>query len=297
MEKTFLIFYLLIAGGYILKVLGIFKKEDTAVFVNYVLYFALPIAILGTIHDFQFQFKDFLTFGIAWIVVLITYIGIYHFYGKKFKLEEKSRKTLFLSSSFGNTAFVGYPLAYTLFGDKGLAYAILYDVLGNFIMLITLALYTITGKLYIRLIYQFPPLGAFLLALLLKPFSLAFLKPFITAVKASITPTALFSIGLRLEPQKALKNVPNALIAVFWRQIVIPSIVFLILLGLKEIYPFPKVQLAITLLQSSMPPFVMAIILSEKYKLNTDLAIVAANLGLMALPLTLPLWLFLLNLL
>jgi predicted permease len=46
----------------------------------------------------------------------------------------------------------------------------------------------------------------------------------------------------------------------------------------------------VILLQSGMPPFVMSVILSEKYGLKTDLAITAVNLGLLLLIFTLPLW-------
>ncbi len=290
MLQILLTFYLLFGSGFLLKKLNLFKKEDITVFVNYIIYFALPVAILGVIHDFKFSIKDFAVFTTAWISIAFTALVVLKIL-KPFVGDEKTLKSLFLSASFGNTAFVGYPIAYTLFGDKGLAYAILYDVIGNFLTVITVGIFIITGKVEWRLLYKFPPLGALLLAFLLKGVPLTLLKTFIGTVKKSIVPSIVFALGLRFEPQKAFKNIKWATFAVIWRQLVIPLAVIPLLLLFKEFLNLPFEELAVILLQSSMPPFVMAVILSERYKLNIDLSLAAANLGLLLLPIFLPLWL------
>ena len=289
MFKTLLVFYLLVGAGYLLKTLKVFKKEDVAAFVNYIIHFALPVAVLGVIHDFSFTPKDSVIFLTAWVSIGLSFLFVFKVL-KTFVREEKKLKTLMLTCSFGNTAFVGYPVAYTLFGDKGLAYAIIYDVIGNFLVVVTLAVFIITGRLEWRTVYKFPPLGALLLAFLTKPISLAFLKPFIVSVKASITPTIVFSLGLRLEPKEAFKNIGWATLSVVWRQFVVPLFVFFFLLLLEGYFSLPPEELGVILLQSAMPPFVMSVILSEKYKLETDLALAAVNLGLLVLLVSLPLW-------
>ncbi len=291
MASTLITFYLLVLGGYLLKRLKVFKTGDTAVFVNYIIHFALPIAVFGVIHDFDFSINDAAVFATAWISILFSTAVIFLILRPKFA-DERTLKSFYLSATFGNTAFVGYPVAYTLFGDKGLAYAILYDVVGNFLFVITVGIFLITGKSDWRLVYRFPPLGALLLAFLLKEIKLGFLKTFIGTVKASITPTIVFALGLRFEPKKALKNLPLASLAVFWRLFLIPSAVFPFLTLLRDWLNPPFEEVAVILLQSSMPPFVMAVILSEKYRLNTDLSLAAANLGILLLPLSLPFWFF-----
>ncbi len=291
MVSTLITFYLLVLGGYLLKKIKVFKTEDTAVFVNYIIHFALPIAVFGVIHHFDFSIKDAAVFATAWISILFSTAFIFLVLRPKFA-DERTLKSFYLSATFGNTAFVGYPVAYTLFGDKGLAYAILYDVVGNFLFVITVGIFLIIGKSDWRLVYKFPPLGALLLAFLLKGIKLGFLKTFIGTVKASITPTIVFALGLRFEPKEALKNLPLASLAVFWRLFLIPSLVLPLLILFKDWLNLPFEEVAVILLQSSMPPFVMAVILSEKYKLNTDLSLAAANLGILLLPLSLPFWFF-----
>ena len=289
MAETLLVFYLLVASGYLLKTLRVFSTDEVTTFVHYIIYFALPVAVFEVIHEFDFSWRDIAVFGTAWFTIALTYFAVFKIIAKTVK-DKRELKTLFLTSAFGNTAFVGYPIAYTLFGDKGLAYAILYDVVGNFLVVVTFAIFTITGRADWRTVYRFPPLGALILALLLKPFSITFLKPFIVAVKSSITPVIVFSLGLRIDPTGALLNLKPALFSVFWRQMVTPAVVLIWLYLLSGYFFIPFEEKMVILIQSSMPPFVMSVILSEKYRLKTDLAITAVNLGLAVLIFTLPLW-------
>jgi predicted permease len=161
---------------------------------------------------------------------------------------------------------------------------------GNFLVVVTFAVFVITGKIDWRMLYKFPPLGALVLAFLTKPVPITLLKPFVAVVKNSITPTILFSVGLRFEPREAFKNLKLAALAVLWRQLVVPSFVFFLLILISRFAEFPKTELAVILLQSATPPFVMSVILSEKFKLNADLAVAAVNLGLLFLLISLPLW-------
>jgi len=292
MFKTLAVFYLLVGSGYLLKRLKVFGERDVPTFVNYIIYFALPVAVFGTIHDFTFSWKDAFIFLTAWGTILISTFAVFKVFSH-LVVEKRTLKTLFLTCSFGNTAFVGYPIAYYLFGEKGLAYAIIYDVVGNFLFVVTVGIFVITGRVEWQTVYKFPPLGALILGLITKPFGIGLLKPFIASVKASITPTIVFSLGLRFDPKGALKNLKLATLSVVWRQFLVPLLVFLWLLFLSEVVNMPKEELAVILLQSSMPPFVMSVILSEKYGLNTDLAIASVNLGLLTLPFSLPLWLWL----
>ncbi len=293
MISVLLTFYLLVGGGYLLKRLGIFRETDISVFVNFIIYFALPITVLGVIHDVNFSIKDAAVFLTAWVCVALTFLVVY--LPLKRRLDEKTSKVLFLSSAFGNTAFVGYPVAYTLLGDKGLAYAILFDTVGNFFLVITFGIFLITGRIEWKTLFKFPPLGALLLAFLTKRVPLGIFGHFVSVVKGAITPTVVFALGLRFNPKAAFKNLKWALFAIFWRQLVVPAVVLVSLLILSQFLALSKTEKLVILLQSSMPPFVMAAILAEKFRLNTDLAIAAANGGILFLLVTLPLWFYLGN--
>ena len=118
------------------------------------------------------------------------------------------------------------------------------------------------------------------------------MKGFFGYVKASITPTILFALGLRLELKGAFKNLKWAAVSVVLRMFLIPSFVLIFLLILKRFIEIDFTTAAVALLQSAMPPFVMSVVLSEKYKLNSDLAVAAVNLGLIVLLVVLPLWFY-----
>ncbi len=290
MGGTLLTFYLLLGGGFLLKTLKVFSQRDVAVFVNYIVYFALPITVFGVIHGFEIKPSHALIFLTAWLTVFFTYFSIYGVAKRLF--DGRKAKTLFLTSAFGNTAFVGYPLVYSIYGDRGLAYAVLYDLLGNTVLVVSFAVFVISGKADWKTVYRFPPLGALILALLLKPLPLGFLSLFFKTVKASLTPTIVFALGLRLNPSGIRRDLKEALFAVFWRQIFIPSGVLLLLLLLRRFFEISPLEASVILLQSSTPPFVMSVVLSEKYRLETDLAVAAVNLGIFLLPFTASLWVF-----
>ncbi len=292
MWEVILTFYFLMLGGFILKTLGVFTEKDAKSFVDYIVYFALPVAVFGVIHDFPLEVKDILVFTIAWITIGLTTLLVFKIFSP-FIGNEKTVKTFFLTATFGNTAFAGYPISYFLFGDKGLAYAILYDVLGNFLTVVTFAIFIITGRVSWKTVYKFPPLGALILAFLTKGIPLGFLFHFVEVVKNSLTPVIVFSLGLRFNPGGILKNLKLAFWSVFIRMLFIPCLVLGLLVFLKGFIDISYTQAVVILLQSSMPPFVMSVILSEKFKLNTDLAIAAVNLGLIVLPITVSLWVYL----
>jgi len=289
MVETLLTFYLLLLWGFSLKKLKVFKSADAAVFVNFVLYFALPLVILTVIHDFDFSPSDAVIFLTAWACILFTYLVLFKPLSRR--LEPATAKSLFLTAAVGNTAFVGYPIAYSLFGEEGLAYAIVFDVVGNFLAVITFGVWAVASKTDLGLIYRFPPLGALILAFLLKPLSLKWLAPLAAAAKGSLTAVVVFALGVRFEPARALSQWRWALAAVLWRQFLVPLLVFLALLLLKPLFDLPPTEAAVILLQSSMPPFMMSVILSERFRLNADLALAAVNLGLALLPLSLFVWL------
>ncbi len=83
MWETLLTFYLLVGSGLLLKKLRIFSEEDVKVFVHYIIYFALPVTILGIVHEFNFSWKDFFVFGTAWFTIAVTTLFVFGILSKQ----------------------------------------------------------------------------------------------------------------------------------------------------------------------------------------------------------------------
>ena len=107
-----------------------------------------------------------------------------------------------LVSAFPNTAFLGYPFSYSLFGNTGLSYAIIYDQMGMFPLFLTLGFFIAGGKESLIQVLSFPPFVALVGALLL---NIAGLAPsglpgkIIGAIGWTTLPLTIFIIGLKVD--------------------------------------------------------------------------------------------------
>jgi len=119
-----------IAGAKLLKEFGVFQENQERVLINYVLYFSLPILAFEAGHSIKTSANILKISAVAWACILVCMLCAY-FLSKLLKLDVKSKRTFLLVSSFGNTAFLGYPYAYSYFGQEGLQIAIIYDNIGS----------------------------------------------------------------------------------------------------------------------------------------------------------------------
>ncbi|WP_461829160.1 AEC family transporter [Aquifex sp.] len=286
-----LLFIILIIGfAYFLKRLKVFSEKDAQVFVNYVIYFALPLTIIKNFTGINLD-KNLIHIPLfAWFSIIIGLITSY-FLGKLLSLPENSLKSFMLISSFGNTAFLGYPFSYALFGEKGLTYAIIFDQLGSFTLVITLGLFIAIGRFDVKELVSFPPFIALCLSLLLHNTNFPeFLDYFLQVSSASLIPVILFSLGLKFEPLKGFSSPKALMAALFIKMVLLPlsTLMLLKLFSLKgEVYK-------VILLESGMPPMVFAGVLALKYNLDFRLAFSAITLGIPLSFITIPLFLRLL---
>ena len=281
---------LIIAFAYTLKRLKVFKSEDSILFVNYVIYFALPLTIIKNFSSINLKTELIVIPVFAWLSI---FIGIFFslLLGKLLSLKEDTLRAFILVSSFGNTAFLGYPFSYALFGEGGLTYAIIFDQLGSFTLVITLGLFIAIGKLSLKELITFPPFIALVFSLLLQGFSFPeFINYFLSVSSYSLIPVILFSLGLRFEILDSLSSPKLIISALLVKMFLVPTSILMLLklLSLQgEIY-------GVILLESGMPPMVFAGVLALKYKLNFKLAFSAITLGIPLSFITIPFFIHLL---
>lgn len=131
--------FLIIALGYLLRKSRVFKREDAKVFIDYVVYVALPAVSFKSAHSLGLGKNTVTVVILSWtgisFCILISYT-----LGRIIKLRSSDLRTFVLVSSFGNTAFLGYPYTLSFFGEEGLKYAVIYDSLGSFLLISTVGL-------------------------------------------------------------------------------------------------------------------------------------------------------------
>jgi predicted permease len=275
MDKVFLITGIFTLA-LLLRRFGAVRETHSAMLVRYVMTVSLPSLTLMTIGTLDLRKAHFDIAVIAWLVMsggaIISYIT-----GKALDLKEKSLRSFMLASTFPNTAFLGYPFAFSLFGSAGLSYAIIYDQMGMFPFFITIGFFIAGGKESLLQMLRFPPLIALVVAFLLNwagfPPS-GKMAEILGAVGWTTLPLTIFIIGLKVRfiPLADMKGVFACLAL---RMLVMPLLLFFILYLTGKV----GVPYSVALLESAMPPALTTGILAIQYRLDEDLAVSCISIG------------------
>ncbi len=220
-----------------------------------------------TIHQLvvPFVFMIVLTFFLIIIALAVS---------KLMKLEGNSKISLILSSSMINVGNFGLPLIYFAYGDKAIAYSMIYFVIFN-IPLITIAIYITSRQqnVYDSLkdILKMPLFYAFFAAIILSEigFSLprSLLKGFGLMNSGAIA-LLVFILGLQLSNIKVkIAFLQIVLAAVFIRLLVSPFLSFSILtvLGVRGL------ERAVSVVQTSTPSALLPLIYMIRFDRKSDL--------------------------
>ena len=116
--------YLIMIAAYFLK-----KKSPYPVEVvnNLVFNFFLPVTIFYSIIGIQEpQLAQFAKLAVSGFVVIFLTCVLAFIISKPFHFEEGLKRTFLLGASYGNHAFLGFPVAYAFLGDKGVVLAVSY---------------------------------------------------------------------------------------------------------------------------------------------------------------------------
>jgi malate permease and related proteins len=275
MDKVFLItgiFALAIA----LRRFGIVRERHAGALVRYVMTVSIPCLTLMTIGSLDLHRAHFDIAVIAWLVMAGGTVVSYGV-GRYIGLEGKGLRTFMLVSTFPNTAFLGYPYSYSLFGGEGLSYAIIYDQIGMFPLFLTLGFFIAGGKDSLIQIFSFPPFIALVAALAINLCGYAptgLTGKIIGWVGWTTLPLTIFIIGLKIRFSSSFDS-RSIWAALSLRMLVTPLILF-ILLGIAGMKGTPY---DVTILESAMPPALTTGILAMQYRLHEELAVSCISIG------------------
>jgi len=280
--QTVLPIFLIIAVGY---AIGKLKKVDVQPFVDLIVYIAGPCLIFASVARSDINLTDFSTIAGAALAIVLILTSVAFL---SFKLTKSDKKGLYLPLVFGNTSYLGYPVALFAFGMAGLSRAVVFDMI-NSLVIFSLGIYIVHQRNEIREAFKIPLLHAVVIGLVVNLLNIPVPDLVFTPIETigMITiPLALLVLGYKLTEIK-LTAVKVAVLASVFR--ILGG--FLVALAIIELFAIEGMVRNIILLQAAMPSAVMGMILAAKYDRDASLVasvvLITTVLSLISIPLIL----------
>ena len=277
--------------------------EDAHKSVNmWLIYAALPALALRYVPEVEWTFSIL----ISVLGPVLVWIGAWLFvriYDRKRKLSAGSHTALLITCGLGNTAFIGFPMIAAYYGESQIQYAVVFDQI-TFILFSTVGIITIlrtsaenSKKISVgyicRKVFSFPPFIACILALLLPLFmNFSFVNPLLDKLVATMSPLALFSIGLQLRLGAFRQEWRLLTAGLLYKLILAPCLVLLLVFTIQATGDLAK----ISVFEAGMSSHITASLLASQYGLNPRYCSLVVGSGILISFFTSTCWYFITNL-
>ncbi len=232
--------------------------------------------------------SQWLVFGGAWLL----FEGL----GRRLNWNRARIGALVLVCGLGNTSFMGYPMIDALRGQDALALAVIADQLGCFVALavggaVVAAMYSgkpANASEIGRRVLRFPPFLALLAALVVGLLGgwPAPVNGVLQPIGQTLTPLALFSVGLRFRPRISRDQALPVVLGLSWKLLLAP----LLALALGVVAGSSGQTLHVGVLEAAMAPMISAAILADQHHLDPPLANAVLAFGILLSLLSVPAW-------
>lgn len=297
--------YLRLGGGVVVGwFLGRSFPPSVAQYLGQFLFWiGVPIGIIAFLRRADLSGAIWLAPIIAWTAIVCGALLAWLWMRKPlFPLLHNGRKTfrgsLLLTSMFGNTGYLGYPIILSLLGEEYFGWAVFYDLLGT-----TLGAYGLGVFLGAYFGEQSRDRHQLALAVLRNPtlwalgFGLWFrrvpLPPgaedTLQTIGWAVISLSLVLIGMRLSQIHSWQNLRPAAVSLGIKMLLVPLGLGLAI-SLCGLTGPPQL---VMVLQMAMPPAFATLVIAEAFELDRELAVTAVAAGSTGLMLTLPVWLLL----
>lgn len=278
--------------GVLLRVTKLLVPEDAKPLNTLLIYVALPALVFTTVQPAEADWRLAVMPGIAWLVALV---GIAVAWGltRLLRLEGPTAGAFILVAVFGNTAYIGYPIASALLGDAGLVRAIFYDLFGNTAAIITLG--ALVASHYgqhdlkvnpLREIVTFPPFIALAFALVLRSVPVPDLVgSWLGALGKLVVPLIMVSVGLSLKPRSVREHLSKIAAIAGVKIVLLP----LLALAIGTLVTRDSASLRILVLEAGVPSMMLTVVIGMRFKLDVDLIASAILVTTVGAVLTIPL--------
>lgn len=277
--------FFILLSGYLAKRIKVIPQNQSIIFIDFVIIFALPAMIFDTIYHVEINTQLILVVALGLISTLLGAVFA-TFLGYIFKFSKVSIICIALLSMFGNIIFVGLPIVQGFLGDEVVNKIILYDQFTTSIPLAIAAPFILsfagaqTQKITqsLKQVIKFPPFLALVGALVFKNTEIPefIFAPF-RMLSSSVTPVALFAVGLGLS-FNGIKTAWKSSLVVILGKMIVPPFIFIFVIKIFGVNITQ--EWIIGALLCSMPPMVAVAAMIMKAGLDTNLAVSSVSLGI-----------------
>ncbi len=273
---NFVLIAVCILAGMIFKATKSIHPDAHKGINTWILYLALPAVSFKYLPKVHWSTEMLFPIAATFLTSVFCFFFMM-FYSKRKGYSRRSRSTLELVSGYSNTSFLGFPLVSAFYGESLLSIAIICDQT-MFFSLSTLGMIAalkggsksgeVSAKFILKRLITFPPLVGCIAALVLSQFiDFTSAEPFFDKLAATVSPLALFSVGLQLKFNGWKKLIPQMSTSMFYKLILAPAIT----LGLAFLFGIKGNIAKITIFESAMPAVLTSSIIAEQFRLNTKL--------------------------
>lgn len=274
---NFLLILFCLGAGNLLRSARLVAADSYKVLNTWVIYIGLPAVSFLYLPTLVWDNK--LLFAIfAPLLVLIGSVLFMALLARVLGLSKRTAHTLMLISGLSNTSFVGFPLVASYFGPSYIKLAIISDQMTFFLLSSIGVVIAIRGQLgaqkkialsyMAKRVFTFPPLLACLMACFIpRLVDISSLNPFFTQLAATVSPIALFSIGMQLSFSKLKRESRVILWSISYKLLIAP----LLVIAVAYVMHLKGDIIRITAFEMAMPSLVATSMVLQQFKLNTRL--------------------------
>jgi hypothetical protein len=260
----------------------------------WVINVALPALVLELVPQVKVDPQLWFPVATMWITFFGAW-GLFALLGRWLGWSRGRVGALTLVCGLGNTSFMGYPMMQALHGAEGLKLAVVADQLGCFPLLASAGV--VVANLYaghrpqplaiIRRILTFPAFLALAVGAIAGAFGgwPALVDGVLAPVGATLTPLALFSVGLQFKFHLGERQGGALSLGLAWKLALAP----LLSLALGLAAGVGGLVLTVGVLQAAMAPMISAAILADEHGLEPSLANTVLGAGIVLSLVTVPL--------
>ncbi|MBI0580525.1 AEC family transporter [Neobacillus cucumis] len=295
---------LLILIGVLLSKTFSFNDETRKMFINLIVNIAMPCMILSSIFKVDLNagiFKSMLIVFCLSIFINLLGIALGWILSITFQGDSTKKREIALMSGLGNTGFIGIPLCATLIGPEAALYAAIFDAGVDFtIWTVGVIMLQKNRKFALQTLKSMinMPTAAIVVGLVVAYFNVkppAFFVHLSEQLAGLATPLAMFYIGMlimTLQRGKVREKGHHLWIPLMVKLILLP---FSVAVFIHFFELNPKI-IQTLLIQSMMPTLTLASILFAKYSADEEMGALTTIISTIISLSTIPLMLFLINL-
>ncbi len=269
--------------GFMLGKLDNNREMNQKTISNMVYYFFTPCLVFSSLHKRSFDFQEFAVIGGAAFILIGIMTPLALYFKKRAGVRENG---YLLPIIFMNTGNISLPIALLMFGNEGLAKAILFHLM-NIMVLYSFGVFLVSGKTDLLQFFKIPALWAAILGVIaatcnpaLPGFvcdAYAVVNKGIDVLALGAIPLLIINLGYSMSDTK-LSTLKDGLTGASLRLLGGPLMAFALVYGYRLIGWTPVIQgmdpltalgyrtsEAIIILNAAMPGPVMAYLLNVKF--------------------------------